>query len=542
MEVPRAGSNGSTPPLSPADFLRALRNRDLTAIARLRHSLRTPLNQIIGYSEMLMETAEETGDGNLLHDLKRVHTAGGQLLAVIDDGLANWKVEAGTIDMPSLRHDMRTPLNSIIGYTEHCLDLEATELNAETAADLRKISLAAGHLYDLFMGQELEDELNRSGTAPDPDPLPRPSLGSLPPLPVSAPPDNGAGPATGSLLVVDDDLPPREMLCRRLQRLGYLLTEAGNGQDALLRLREKHFDLVLLDIIMPVLDGFQTLEALRADAALRHVPVIMLTAMDDVESTVRCIEAGATDYVPKPFNPVVLRARINAALERKRLRDQEHAYLDQINRERAKSDRLLLNVLPQAVADRLKAGERTIVDSFAECTVLFADIVGFSRFSQQHPPARTVQLLNDIFSSFDVIAEAHGLEKIKTIGDAYMLVGGVPVGRTDHAAACADAALALLQAVGGFNRRHGLAWDIRVGLNSGPVVAGIIGTQKFAYDLWGDTVNLASRMESHGQAGRVQISAATRQILGRAFDCESVGRISLKNVGEMETYFLRGRA
>ena len=540
-----AVSTGSTPPTSLTPFLRALRTRDLDAIARMRHSLRTPLNQIIGYSEMLMESASETGATPLVKDLKRIHTAGGQLLALINDALANWKIEAGSIDVLTLRRDMRTPLNAIIGYTEHCLDLDVAKQNAEIASDLGKIRLAAQHLFELFMSNELEDELSLNGLGPDLTGFSSGSIGSFSSLHGSSPSDilgNNVGSSAGNLLVVDDDQLTREMLARRLQRLGFTITQAADGREALLRLKEQRYDLVLLDIVMPVLDGFQALESMRADPTLRHVPVIMLTALDDVESTVRCIEAGASDYVPKPFNPVVLRARINAALEKKRLHDQERAFLEQISRERAKSDRLLLNVLPKAVADRLKAGERTIVDSFAECTVLFADIVDFSQFTKQHTPSRTVQLLNDIFSSFDTIAEHNLLEKIKTIGDAYMLVGGVPVVRPDHATACADAALEMLQAVKMFNRRHGFNWSIRIGINTGPVVAGIIGTRKFTYDLWGDTVNIASRMESHGQPDRIQVSSATRKALGDAFLCERVGLVSLKNVGEMETYFLLGRA
>ncbi|MFI5335813.1 MAG: adenylate/guanylate cyclase domain-containing protein [Opitutales bacterium] len=538
------GTAGTNPPSSLTPFLRALRTRDTEAIARMRHSLRTPLNQIIGYSEMLMESANETGATPLLRDLKRIHTGGGQLLALINDALANWKIEAGTIDVLTLRREMRTPLNAVVGYTEHCLETDAARANTELSSDLRKIRLSAQHLYELFMSETLEDELTSSMGA-DPSGLANATLGPIATLQNTSPSEilgEGASTSAGHLLVVDDDQLTREMLSRRLQRLGYVITQAADGREALQRLREQRFDLVLLDILMPVLDGFQTLESMRADASLRFVPVIMLTALDDVESTVRCIEAGAADYVPKPFNPVVLRARINAALEKKRLHDQEQAYVEQISRERAKSDRLLLNVLPKAVADRLKAGERTIVDSFADATVLFADIVDFSQFSSQHPPARTVQLLNDIFSSFDTIAEHNLLEKIKTIGDAYMLVGGIPVVRPDHAIACADAALEMLQAIRVFNRRHGFNWNIRIGINTGPVVAGIIGTRKFTYDLWGDTVNIASRMESQGKAGRIQISSVTHHILGDAFVYERVGMITLKNVGEMETYFLLGRA
>jgi class 3 adenylate cyclase len=242
--------------------------------------------------------------------------------------------------------------------------------------------------------------------------------------------------------------------------------------------------------------------------------------------------------VPKPFNPVILHARINASLEKKRLRDHEQAYLAELQAERANSDRLLLNVLPKAVADRLKQGERTIVDSFRDATVVFADIVGFTSFSANMAPSRTVQLLNDLFSGFDKLAETYQLEKIKTIGDSYMVVGGIPTPSPEHAERCASMALDMLEVLKHFNHRNSTNLDLRVGLNSGPVVAGIIGTKKFSYDLWGDTVNVASRMESQGQPGMIQVSPTTYALLAGRFIFEDRGTIEVKNRGLMKTYNL----
>jgi class 3 adenylate cyclase len=534
---------GSGPPGSLTPFLKALKSRDLETLSKLRHSLRTPLNQIIGYSEMLMESAEENNVTTVLADLKRIHTAGGQLLALINDALAPWKIETGKIDFSGMRREMRTPLNAVIGYAELCLD-EARENNhAELVKDLEKILRAAKNLLSLFESEDYPDQIEIGDPTGDLGIAGEATLGVMtPPALSAAAVDFGISAPqmpNARLLAVDDDDMNREMLVRRLQKIGYDVSEATNGREALHKLKEANYDLVLLDILMPDLDGFQTLEFMKADPRLRHIPVIMLTALDDVDSNVRCIEAGAEDYVPKPFNPVILRARITASLEKKRLRDQEQAYLDQLQVERAKSERLLLNVLPKAIAERLKAGQRTIVDSFIDSTVLFADIVGFTRIASKQSPHRTVQLLNEIFSGFDRIAEQFELEKIKTIGDAYMLVSGVPSIREDHAEACANAGFEMLEAVRLFNRRHQLEWSIRVGMNSGPVVAGIIGTKKFSYDLWGDTVNIASRMESHGQPGEIQISEATMKLLGRKFEFNPQGEIDIKNSVRMPTYLLR---
>ena len=208
--------------------------------------------------------------------------------------------------------------------------------------------------------------------------------------------------------------------------------------------------------------------------------------------------------------------------------------------EQEKSDRLLLNILPEPIAERLKHDPSIIADTFAEVTVLFADIVGFTQLSARVSPTELVSLLNDIFSTFDQLAEKHGLEKIKTIGDAYMVVGGLPMPRIDHAEAIAQMALDMQQAIADFSNTHSQAFSIRIGINSGPVVAGVIGIKKFIYDLWGDTVNTASRMESHGLPGRIQITSTTYDILQHKYLLESRGTIEVKGKGEMNTYFING--
>ena len=542
MSDPAASSTGpNVPPQTLSPFLKALKAGDLETLSKLRHALRTPLNQIIGYSEMLMESAEENNAQIILPDLKRIHSSGGQLLAVINDALAPWKIDTGKIDFPGMRQAMRTPLAAVVSLAGLCLDKSRANGHGALVKDLEKILTAAQNLDRLFDSDIYAEELTVAQPSVGGDSTPDSSpLGSVVSPPMT-PEDLGlsAQPMPNArLLAVDDDPMNRDMLSRRLEKLGYEVTDAGTGREALQKLKDGNFDLVLLDIIMPDLDGFQTLEFMKADPRLRHVPVIMLTALDDVASTVRCIEAGAEDYVPKPFNPTVLRARITASLEKKRLRDQEQAFLAQLQIERSKSERLLLNVLPKAIAERLKAGQRTIVDSFIDSTVMFADIVGFTRIASRQSPHRTVQLLNELFSGFDRIAEQRELEKVKTIGDAYMLAGGVPVIRADHAEACAEAALEFIEAVRVFNRRHQLDWGIRVGLNSGPVVAGIIGTKKFSYDLWGDTVNIASRMESHGQPGKIQVSEATKMLLEGKYEFAPVGVIEIKSSTPMPTYLL----
>ena len=209
--------------------------------------------------------------------------------------------------------------------------------------------------------------------------------------------------------------------------------------------------------------------------------------------------------------------------------------------EQERSERLLLNVLPAPIAERLKAGEAVIADAFPEVTVLFADLVDFTRRSQQVGPAQVVATLNELFSAFDELAQRHGLEKIKTIGDAYMVAGGLPQPRPDHAQAVAEMALALRDEVARRSDPSGQPLQVRIGIDTGPVVAGVLGTSRFSYDLWGDTVNTASRMESYGVAGCIQVTERTYQRLRDGYRFQRRGPIQVRGMGEMVTYFLVGR-
>jgi class 3 adenylate cyclase len=210
--------------------------------------------------------------------------------------------------------------------------------------------------------------------------------------------------------------------------------------------------------------------------------------------------------------------------------------------EQERSERLLLNVLPASIAARLKQTEGVIADGFSEVTVLFADLVDFTRRSQRITPEQVVATLNGLFTAFDQLAQQRGLEKIKTVGDAYMVAGGLPDPRPDHAEAMAEMALAMREEVTRHPDPGGQPLAVRIGIDTGPVVAGVIGTTKFSYDLWGDTVNTASRMESSGVPGRIQVTARTYQRLKDSYRFKRRGAIPVKGKGDIVTYFLVGRA
>jgi adenylate cyclase len=208
--------------------------------------------------------------------------------------------------------------------------------------------------------------------------------------------------------------------------------------------------------------------------------------------------------------------------------------------EQAKAENLLLNILPRSIADQLKAQTQPIADQFSAASILFADVVDFTPFSERLAPADVVGVLDHLFSHFDTLAERYGLEKIKTIGDCYMVAAGVPTPRPDHARALALVALDMIEAMRSSDHVGHLGLELRVGINSGPVVAGVIGRKRFLYDLWGDAVNTASRMESHGTPGRIQITRATYELLADEFECEPRGTITVKGKGDMEVWYLVG--
>ena len=347
------------------------------------------------------------------------------------------------------------------------------------------------------------------------------------------------------LLIVDDQLANVLLLERLLRGAGYsAISSTQNPTEVVDLHRQNRYDLILLDLKMPVMDGFQVMESLKGIETEGILPVLVITAQPNEK--LRALNVGALDFLSKPFDIAEVLARVHNLLQVRLLTLETQRLYERVLVEQDLSEMLLHNVLPHAIAERLKGRSKltadhltqAIVDSYANVTVLFADIVGFTAFSQLVSPEVMVGVLNDLFTRFDHIAEHRGLEKIKTIGDCYMAAAGLPVVVTDHADRAAQMSLDMLVAIQDFNAGSQHPLNIRIGISTGAAVAGVIGKSKFVYDLWGDVVNTASRMESHGTAGRIQISDATRQALIQPFSLEHCGVIKVKGKCDMSTWFL----
>lgn len=365
-----------------------------------------------------------------------------------------------------------------------------------------------------------------------------------------------------NILVVDDTPDNVRLLSTILTEQGYQVRKALNGQRAISTAQELPPNLILLDVMMPEMNGYEVCAQLKASPITSSIPVIFLSALDDVSDKVKAFEVGAVDYITKPFQDREVLARVANQLtiqHQQKLLQQQTEKLEELVRRlqneiqeregvelalriaQEKSDRLLLNILPAAIVENLKKGEKTAAERFESATVLFADIVGFTSIAARMSPQELVSLLNQIFSKFDELTEKNGLEKIKTSGDAYMVAGGLPVPKADRAEAIANMALDMQAAIADFKTDTGEQFQIRIGIHMGPVVAGVIGTKKFIYDLWGDTVNVASRMESQGLPGYIQVTAAIYEELKDRYVLEERGAIEIKGKGEEIVYLLKGK-
>ncbi len=508
------------------------RHIDTVYLAGLRQDLDTPITGIIGYAEMLLEDAGPDEDG-YREDLGKILDAGRGLESMVHQLFDAKMLEQGEFDPTqlgsSIRHELRTPLNHIIGYAE--LLIEEAEDAGQNARrdDLRKIRSSGKILLelieDLLSTTEQATELELSGS--ELTSVASAVASSFEKIEDESRTDKNL---RGRLLVVDDNEINRDMLTRRLTRQGHEVETAAHGRAALAMLKESPFDLVLLDILMPELNGYQVLEAMKQDEAMRHIPVIMVTALNEMDSTVLCIKMGAEDYLHKPFNPTLLKARVEACLEKKKLRDREAEHLARIEDEQRKSDGLLRVILPDPVVEELKQTDAVRPRRYDGVAVLFTDVVGFTPWCEGREPEEVVARLQELVEEYERIARRFRLQKIKTIGDAFMGAAGLLDPVENPVLNSVQCGLEMIRVANELQA----AWNVRIGIHVGPVVAGVLGKQQYLYDLVGDTVNTASRMESHGTPGAITLSRTAWDSIDAVAEGESRGVVQVKGKGEFE--------
>src|SRR3984957_9450521 len=514
------------------------------ALSKIRHDLKTPLNQIIGYAEMLLEDAESAGRAEAETSLRRLLDSAQACLEVQGRLLTREPEELKPEHFQELKED-QTARSVYMG--EILAELRTERVSEEWTQDLDKLGIAVSNLG--ILAEKVSAKWTHGDAAPAEAPAPRveapvPALW----LPGSDPETEPRARTSGRILVVDDNAGNREMLSRRLDREGYTVDTAANGREALEKLEAGGFDLVLLDIVMPELDGFAVLQSIRADQRWKEVAVIMISALDEIRSVVRCIEMGAEDYLPKPFDPVLLRARIGAILDRKRLRDEERLRTAQMEtafqeaeRQKLVAEAMLRNILPGKVAAELQSQGTVEPMYFEDGPIGFTDFVGFTLATEKLAAEEIVGLLHEYFTAFDRIVSRYGLEKMKTIGDSYMFVSGMPDRRPSHPVDAVLAALEMVETVRTMARpEEGIEWQMRVGLHTGPVIAGVVGIHKFAFDVWGDSVNFSSGMESSGAANRVTLSERTYSRVNDFVRCTPRGRVITKDGREADMFFADG--
>ncbi len=487
------------------------------------HDLRNPLGVVLGYSELLEEILDDYDDfdGSLLILKNKLRNVG-ETLQKFNQHLNLLFPNPNHHHAPNLQS--KTPIPSFVSssvYAHHELH------NGQTLDTSKEFFKNSKTHDDQVQSQNLtKNQTNEPlfqeavGVNHTPSDFIQISKKKQPILHKDA-----------KILVVDDNDTNRKLLCSMLDREGYTFWEANSGEEALVMINEKHIDLLLLDFIMQGMSGLDVLTQIKKNHTHKNIAVIMISGDTDLDTVIKSIELGAEDYLSKPFNSFLLKARIGACLEKKRL-------LDELEEQNLKFEVLLNRILPTTIVKRMSHGESTIADHFSSTSILFSDIVGFTKMSSQLSPSQVISLLNEIFMEFDALAEKHGVEKIKTIGDAYMAATGVPLAREDHADALVQFGLGMIKSMDQLCLKLGLPLKIRVGIHSGPVAGGIIGQSRFLYDIWGDTVNMASRLEASGEPGSVHVSSETLHLLSQPYQCRPVGGLELKGKGFVHTYLI----
>jgi adenylate cyclase len=492
-------------------------------LAHVGHELRTPLNHIIGFSEMLLEEADDIGIAGLVPALQLLHGQAGELLGRINLLLASAVSEADYA--PARLGAELLPLVRPVAASVDALKLESASGGQRVRDDVDRIVAALRRLLALVN----PDESSTPASA--------------------APPTTRLRTGQGTILIVDDDESNRELLARRVSRQGFAAVTAENGRLALDLLRKGAIDLLLLDVMMPEMDGYETLKSMKSDDALRHIPVLMISALDETDSVIRCIELGAEDYLPKPFNPVLLNARIGACMEKKRLRDQEVRHA----RELAEWNRTLEQRVAEQVAqvERLSRLKRFFSPQLAELmvsggaedalkthrreiTVVFLDLRGFTAFAETAEPEEVMGILRDYHAAMGKLVLDYEGTLERFTGDGMMVFFNDPLPVENPAAQAVRMAVAMRDQVEGLStewKKRGFDLALGIGVAEGYATIGEIGFEgRWDYAAIGTVTNLAARLCAEAKGGQILAPERVVVAVGDVVETEPVGGIVLKGL------------
>ncbi len=341
------------------------------------------------------------------------------------------------------------------------------------------------------------------------------------------------------IIIAEDEFIIAMDLKKILERLGYEVTSfVSKGVDVIEKAESEKPDIILMDIMLS--GSISGIEAAAVIKRKFNIPIVYLTALTDEETLqkAKVTEPGA--YLLKPFDERGLHSAIEIALYKARMETQLKIKTKELEEEKEKTDELLHHILPEDIVNEFKQAGEITPRHYQTVTILFTDFEGFRDITNSLPPGELVEELNEIFGSFDTIIEAYSLEKLKTLGDTYMIGGGLPKECNDHALKVVCAAIDMMEYLEERNKSSKVKWLMRAGINSGSVVAGVVGTNKFTYDIWGDSVNIASRMENSSEPNKINISGSTYNLIKDYFECEYRGKLNVKGKGEEDMYFIKG--
>ena len=517
------------------------------SLANLRQEFLAPIDAIAGYSQILLEDAQRAGLGAAAEVLGKMHRAGGELRSMASSFLDPEGILATSRDDPAaisshIRHELRNPVNALIGYGELLKedgyvegDLRGLEADLdrllETAHTVNGLigRIAAFPVEDPHAG-EASAELEASAE------VARDVLAKIGPRA-----RDGTPIQEGTLLVVDDNATNRDLLSRRLAREGFTVAAAESGARALEIIGERAIDLVLLDVLMPEMDGVEVLRRLKAAPRTATIPVIMLTALDEIDSAIACIEMGAEDFLPKSFDPALLRVRINACLELRRLREREKAYERSLDEERALTEHLLASLCPAPFAARVLNGESDIAERIPAASVVVGHFDGARRSGTDPDPRATVERLRDLVGRLEALAPTHGVHILRADGDGFAAVSGLDGDAARSPVAAASFALAALDTTTRATDDSGEEVGVRIGAHTGPITVGLVRTGRLALDVWGEGLRAARAIAAAAPGGAIHVSPKLYAALRATHRLDTVGEVELEEVGRMRIFALRGR-